>query len=66
MTQRVWDTPDGTWTQRDILVHSPTERAAVDGFHDVDIEHFCAVVIHPDRGKAITQYKKLANDPNQK
>ena len=33
-------------------------------FHDIDIEHFCAAVIRPDTGETVTQYKKLANDPN--
>ena len=25
---------------------------------------FCAAVVHPDTGETVTQYKKLANDPN--
>ena len=29
-------------------------------------DHFCAAVIHPDTGETITQYKKLAKDPNAK
>ena len=66
MTQRVWDTPEATWTPRDILAHSPTKRASVDGFQDFDIDYFCTAVVHPDTGETITQYKKLANDPNPK
>ena len=50
VTQRVWDTPGGTWTPKYILVHSPTERASVDGFHGVDIDHFCAAAVHLDTG----------------
>ena len=30
---------------------------------DIDIEHFCAPVIHPVTGEHITTYKKLQNDP---
>ncbi len=30
---------------------------------NVDIEHFCAPVVHPVMGETITQYKKLVNDP---
>ena len=30
---------------------------------DVDIEHFCAGVVHPITGETITKYKKLKNDP---
>ena len=29
----------------------------------MDIEHFCAPVIHPTTGETITQYKKLIKDP---
>ena len=47
---------------RDFLDHSPTERATQDNFHNLDIEHFCAAVVHPKTGETITQYKKLAQD----
>ena len=29
---------------------------------DIDIEHFCVPVVHPETGKTITSYKKLAKD----
>ena len=29
----------------------------------IDLEHFCAPVIHPTTGKIISKYKELANDP---
>ena len=64
LTKQVWDAPYDRWTPRDILHHSPTERQTSENFHDVDIEHFCAAVIHLDTGETVTQYKKLANDPN--
>ena len=56
ITQRVWDTPDDAWTPKDILVHSPTEQASMDGFHEVDTDHFYAAVVHPDTRETITQY----------
>ena len=31
--------------------------------YDINIEHFCAPVVHPVTGETITQYKKLAKDP---
>ena len=31
--------------------------------YDVNIEHYCAPVVHPVTGKTITQYKKLSNNP---
>ena len=30
---------------------------------DINIEHYCAPVIHSVTGNTITQYKKLKNDP---
>ena len=30
--------------------------------YDVNIEHFCASVVHPAKGETITQYTKLAKD----
>ena len=54
VTQRVRDTLDDTWTPKDILVHSTTERASMDGFHEVDIDHSCAAVVHPNIGETIT------------
>ena len=63
LAKQVWDTPDELWTPKDILEHSPTERNTRYNFHDIDIEHLCAAVIHPDTGETVTQYKKLANDP---
>ena len=30
----------------------------------LDMEHFCAPVVHPKTGKVITKYQKLANDPD--
>ena len=64
VTQRTWNTPGDEWTPRDLLDHSPTERATQDNFHEADIEHFCAAMVHPKTGKTITQYKKLAKDAN--
>ena len=43
------------------IVANPTARN--DNVSDLDIEHFCAGVVHPTTGKTITQYRKLANDP---
>ena len=31
---------------------------------DLDIEQFCAPVVHPKTGEVITKYSKLANDPD--
>lgn len=46
-----------TWTPRKYL------QGEKDINYDRDIEHFCALVVHPETGETITSYKKLANDP---
>jgi hypothetical protein len=46
------------------LDHSPTERAIQENFHEVNIDQFCAVMVHPDTGEIITQCMKLARDSN--
>ena len=62
LTQKVWDIPGEERTPRDFLYHSPTERATQENFNDVDINHLCAAMVHPDTGEIITQYKRLARD----
>ena len=41
-----------------------TERATRENLYDVDIDYFCATMVHPNTGETITQYKKLAQDAN--
>ena len=48
------------WTPRAFVTESPTTRNAN---LDVNIEHFCAPVIHPITGETITKYQKLIIDP---
>ena len=31
--------------------------------YDIELEHYCAPVVHPVTGVTITQYRRLANDP---
>ena len=49
------------WLPRSFITSSPTQ---INGSNlDVDIEHFCAPVVHPVTGETITQYRKLMKDP---
>ena len=48
------------WTPRAFVTEIPTTRNAN---LDVEIEHFCAPVIHPITGETITKYQKLVKDP---
>jgi hypothetical protein len=49
-----------TWTPDNLLVTNEPQGQAP---YDVNIEHYCAPVVHPVTGETITQYKKLAKDP---
>ena len=40
----------------------PTEIKTGQNMFDVDIEHFCAAVVHPDTEETINKYKVLANN----
>ena len=48
------------WLPRSFITSSPTK---IGDNYDVDIEHFCAPVVHPVTGETITQYRKLVRDP---
>ena len=45
---------------RSFITSSPTK---IGDNYDVDIENFCAPVVHPVTGETITQYCKLVRDP---
>ena len=51
------------WTPRLFLASSLSQ---MDNNLNVDVEHFCAPVVHPITGETITSYKKLANNPATK
>ena len=64
LTAKVYAEVDETWLPNDFIVAQPAQRN-----HDgttigaIDVEHFCAPVVHPVTGEIITSYKKLADDP---
>ena len=45
------------WTPNKYLQFDPANTDA-----NIDIEHFCAPVVHPETGETITSYRKLAKD----
>jgi len=61
VTSNVYYKNDDTWTPTSFLTSAPSKLGSSN--FDVDIEHFCAPVIHPTTGETITQYKKLIKDP---
>ena len=52
--------PGNHWTPHIFITASPTTQ---NDNLDVDIEHFCAPVIHPITGETINKYQKLVKDP---
>ena len=53
-----------TWLPNNFIVSQPAQQ----NHHgttigDIDVEHFCALVVHQVTGETITSYKKLADDP---
>ena len=49
-----WDNTEDIRIPRDLLIGNMTERSNKHNTYDVDIEHFCAAVMHPDTGETIT------------
>ena len=45
------------WTPNKCLQFDPVNTGT-----DVDTEHFCAPIVHPETGETITSYRKLAKD----
>ena len=48
-----------SWTPSLFITLGPTQT---DNFN-INIEHFCALVVHPITGETIANHKKLATDP---
>jgi hypothetical protein len=60
ITDQVYYHDSVAWTPNDFLTAATNE---IRHNFDVDIEHFCAGVVHPVTGETINNYRKLANDP---
>ena len=64
LTAKVYAEVDETWLPNDSIVAQPAQRNH-DGtiIGDIDVEHLCALVVHPVTGEMITSYKILADNP---
>ena len=58
VTTGVWNDPASTFLPRCFQPKMEEEATML------DMEHFCAPVVHPKTGEVITKYQKLANDPD--
>ena len=58
LTAKVYAEVDETWLPNDFIVAQPTQQNH-DGttIGDIDVEHFCAPVVHPVTGETITSYR---------
>jgi hypothetical protein len=60
ITEQEYYRHDGyRWTPESLEQAPPTIVSS----DDVDIEHFCAPVVHPITGETISKYQKLKDDP---
>ena len=61
LTEKVYfGEPGNHWTPQIFINASPKTR---NENLDVDVEHFCATVIHPITGETTNKYQKLVKDP---
>ena len=60
VTNNVYGDTSNRWLPDYFITASPTDKPT--NAYDVELEHYCAPVVHPVTGVAITQYRKLAND----
>ena len=61
MTRTDLDTNE-VWLPNKFTLPSPTAPMKQMGTSNLDIEHFCAPVVHPITGETISKYKKLMTD----
>ena len=61
VTNNVYGYTSNRWLPDKFITASPTAKPT--NAYDVELEHCCALVVHPLPGVTITQYRKLANDP---
>ena len=61
VTKSVYEDTSNRWLPDDFITASRTAEPT--NAYDVELEYFCAPVVHPVTGVTITQYWKLENDP---
>jgi hypothetical protein len=64
ISEKVYNEDPTTWMSETFITSSPS--MAPKNNYEINIEHFCALVIHPVMGETITKYRKLIKDPHTK
>ena len=60
VTNTVYGDTSKRWLPEDFITASPTAKPT--NAYDIELEHYCAPVVHLVTGVTITQYRKLASD----
>ena len=60
-TNTVYGDTKKRWLPDNFITASPTAKPT--NSYNIEVEHYCASVVHPVTGVPISQYRKLANDP---
>ena len=61
VTNNVYGDTRNCWLPEDFITTIPTAKPT--NAYDIELDHYCAPVVHPVTSVTITQYRKLANDP---
>ena len=56
----VYGDASNLWLPDNCITANPTAKPT--NAYDVELEYYCAPVVHPVTGVTITQYRKLSND----
>ena len=60
VTNKVYGDTSNFWLPDNFITASPTSKPT--NAYDVDLEHYCAPVVHSVTGITIIHFRKLAND----
>ena len=60
VTNNVCGDTSNRWLPDNFITTSPTAKPT--NAYNVELDHYCAPVVHPVTGVTIIQYRKLAND----
>ena len=61
VTNTVYGDTIKCWLPDDFITASPTAKQT--NAYNIEVDHYCAPVVHPVTDVTITHYRKLANDP---
>ena len=63
LTTRSYTEDPTAWIPDNFIASFPASGNSNTTMHDINMDHFCAPVIHPVTGESITSYKKTSERP---